>query len=299
MDVRVVNKTGPNLCLCAETAVRTGMARKTLFALAGLSMMVVTAPAFALDAPEGEAAPKSVPLTIFKDPQAALRAGLEGLRDGNAKVSLEALKYAAAGGQSLAQWKLGKMYANGEGVPHDDNKAYQYFLTIVENYDEDSPNRREVPVVASAFVAVGTYSLNGIASAGIRPNPERAMEMFQFAATHFGDANAQYNLARMYIDGTGIEKDGRQAARWLSLAADKGHAQAQAVLGQMLFNGNNGVQRQRARGLMWLTLARESALDAAKDKWIVDLYDKAVGTATDNDRQIALVYLETHLKKRD
>ena len=67
----------------------------------------------------------------------------------------------------------------------------------------------------------------------------------------------------------------------------------------MLFNGNNGVQRQRARGLMWLTLARESALDAAKDKWIVDLYDKAVGTATDNDRQIALVYLETHLKKRD
>ncbi len=71
--------------------------------------------------------------------------------------------------------------------------------------------------------------------------------MFQFAATNFGDANAQYNLARMYLDGADIVPKGGQAARWLYLAADKGHLQAQALLGQMLFTGHDGVQAARTR----------------------------------------------------
>ena len=235
---------------------------------------------------------------LFANPLSALKEGLEGVRSGNSKDAVEALKYAAAGGQPLAQWKLGRMYADGDGVPHDDAKAYEYFQQIVDNYDEDNPNRREAPVVANAFVAVGAYSLSGIASARVKPDPSRAMEMFNYAATHFGDANAQYNLARMYLDGSGGEKDSRQAARWLSLAAEKGHAPAQAQLGQLLFNGAQGLQRQRGRGLMWLTLARESAQADGKEKWIVDLYDKAVTAASDADRQIALVYLEGHLKGR-
>ena len=52
--------------------------------------------------------------------------------------------------------------------------------------------------------------------------------------------------------------DFRYAARWLGLAAQKGQHQAQALLGQMLFNGDQ-LPRQAARGLMWLTLARDSA----------------------------------------
>ena len=236
---------------------------------------------------------------LFSNPLSALKEGLDGVRSGNSKDAVEALKYAAAGGQPLAQWKLGRMYADGDGVPHDDAKAYEYFQQIVDNYDEDNPNRREAPLVASAFVAVGAYSLKGLPAAHVKADPGRALEMFNFAATHFGDANAQYNLARMYLDGAGMDKDSRQAARWLSLAAEKGHAPAQAQLGQLLFNGAQGVQRQRGRGLMWLTLARESAVADGKDKWIVDMYDKAVAAANDADRQIALVYLESHLKGRN
>jgi hypothetical protein len=66
----------------------------------------------------------------------------------------------------------------------------------------------------------------------------------------------------------------------------------------MLFNGQDGVLRQRARGLMWLTLARDAA-SGANDKWIIDLYEKAVGAASDPDRQMALTYIEAHLQKRD
>ena len=49
---------------------------------------------------------------------------------------------------------------------------------------------------------------------------------------------------------------------------------------------------------MWLTLARDAAT-GANDKWIVDLYEKAVGAASDPDRQMALTYIEAHLQKRD
>lgn len=235
----------------------------------------------------------------YKDAQQALQAGIASYSSGNAKSSVDALTYAAQGGAALAQWKLGKMYAAGDGVAPDAFKAYEYFLQIVEHYDEDSTPRRELPVVASAFVAVGAYSLNGIPNSALHADPRRALSMFQYAATNFGDANAQYNLARMYLDGaSGVEKDSRQAARWLRLAAEKGHAPSQAVLGHLLFTGPEGIARQRAQGLMFLTLARESANDPVADRWIVDLYEKAMAEAGDNDRQAALVYLEGYLKKR-
>jgi len=49
---------------------------------------------------------------------------------------------------------------------------------------------------------------------------------------------------------------------------------------------------------MWLTLAREAAIDSKKDKWVIDVYDKAVASANDEDRQDALVYLD-HLKRHN
>jgi uncharacterized protein len=217
----------------------------------------------AFEATDGVVVEKA-PLKTFATPRAALQAGLEGFRSGNPTTAIEALKYAAAGGESLAQWKLAKIYANGDGVPRDDIKAYDYFSQIVANYDEDDPNRRDRAVVSSALVSLGNYNLNGIANSKVRPDPQRALQMFQFAATTFGDANAQYDLARMHLDGAGVDKDGREAIRWLFLAADKGHLQAEALLGQTLFMGREDVRPQRALGLMWLTLARAYLEDHLK-----------------------------------
>ena len=144
------------------------------------------APALALDGSQPATLDK-IPLKLFKSAQQALRAGIDDLRAGDAKSSVEALKYAAAGGQSLAQWKLGRMYAQGQGVPHDDFQAYQYFDQLIQSYNEDEPERRDISAVSNAFVAVGVYCLNGIPNTEVKPDPERALEMFQYAATNFGD----------------------------------------------------------------------------------------------------------------
>jgi uncharacterized protein len=249
------------------------------------AMIIELAPALALDG-SNTGAGRTAPLTSFTSSQEALRVGEEDLRAGNMEASVAALTYAAANGQLIARWKLGQMYANGDGVPRDESKAYEYFNKLVEDYDEDQPEQQNVSAISDAFVAVGVYCLNGIPNSDVRPDPQRAHELFQYAATTFADPNAQYNLAHMYMIGAGgLAKDNIAAIRWLALAAKEGHPPSQALLGHMLFVGH-GLVDQRARGLMWLELAKDGA-PGPKDQWIRDLYQRDFLVAGDDDRLAA------------
>ncbi|SFG76708.1 tetratricopeptide repeat protein [Methylobacterium gossipiicola] len=260
---------------------RPGRGRAALALAAGL-LLLCGNPVEALDA----AARTPVPPAGYRTAREALRSGVRDYNAGDKEGAARALEYAAGQGHALALWKLGRMYAEGDGVPHDDLKAFEFFSRIVDDPTDEGPDAQNSGVTASAFTALGAYFLDGIKGTYVRPNPERAYDMFNYAASYFGDPNAQYNLARLYLDGTGVEADPRQAARWFNLAAEKGHAPAQALLGELLINGQ-GVPKQRARGLMWLSLAREAA-QGRKDDWIVALYDKAWSAASEEDRMAAL-----------
>ena len=208
----------------------------------------------------------------------------------NPNTSFTALQYDAAGGDPMAEWKLGRMYADGDGVARDDVRAFEYFSRIANEHANDSPSAPQAQIVANAFVALGRYYLNGIPNSKIKPDTERAREMFSYAASYFGNADAQYDLARLYLKTPDASReDFRYGARWLGLAAHKGQHQAQALLGQMLFNGDR-LPPQRARGLMWLTLARDSA--TADETWIKESYDRAIAKASEDDRAMALQMLK-------
>jgi uncharacterized protein len=215
-----------------------------------------------------------------------------------AETSLTSLQYAAEGGHPVAQWKLGRMYANGDGVTQDDVRAFEYFSRIANAHAEDSPSAPQAAIVANAFVALGRYYLNGIPNSKIKADTERAREMFSYAASYFGNADAQYDLARLYLKTPDASRDDfRYGARWLGLAAQKGQHQAQALLGQMLFNGDR-LPRQAARGLMLLTLARDGA--GPDEVWIKESYNRAFAKASDDDRASALQMLEHWVQgKRD
>jgi TPR repeat protein len=119
--------------------------------------------------------------------------------------------------------------------------------------------------------------------------------MFSYAASYFGDSDAQYYLAQLFLDGTGGLKDPRQAVKWLGLAANKGQYQAQAALGAMLVEGKD-VSRQSAMGLFWLTVAKDSA--GPDERWITESYARAFATANDDERALAYRYLENWLRSR-
>ncbi len=265
--------------------MRTSSALRMVVVMGGLGLCSASA----FDGPQApSAAAPRPPMTAME----AFRSGTAALQAGENSKAVTSLQYAAEHGHYPSQWKLGRMYARGEGVPQDNLKAFRYFSGIVNSHAEDNPNTPQARFVASAFVALGRYYLEGIANSEVRRDVNRARDMFRYAASYFGDPDAQYHLGRLYLEG----KDAKQAARWLRLAANKSQYEAQALLGSLLFNGNNQVPRQAAQGLMWLMLARDSA--AADDAWISETYNNALKRASDEEREMALVYLQSHMKGR-
>jgi TPR repeat protein len=252
----------------------------------GLGLGLVPGPAFSFD---GTTAPSTALLT----PSDGLRNPSAAPDGGDKAKALTALQYAADQGHLAAQWKVGRMYAAGDGVPRDDQRAFVYFSQIANTHPEETPGTTQARIVANAFVALGRYYLTGIPNSTVVQDAARAREMFAYAASYFGDPDAQYQLGRLYLDGT--PSDPHQAARWFQLAATKGDCRAEAVLGDMLFQGQR-VPRQAARGLMWLTLGRDCA--GLEENWIKPLYDNAFHRASDDERAMALVYLEGWLKGR-
>jgi TPR repeat protein len=243
----------------------------------------------------GVIAPAAAALPRLPTPLESFRSGAQALRAGETAKGITALQYAADQGHAAAQWKLGRMYADGEGVAQDDVKAFEFFSRIANGFADENPATPQSRFVANAFVALGNYYLDGIPNSPVKVDKPRARDMFQYAASYFGDADAQYHLARMLLDGSAGPRDARQAARWLGLAANKGQVQAQAVLGQMLFVGRD-VPRQAARGLMWLGLARESA--AKDDKWIVETHEAALRQSSEDERSMALILTERFVRSR-
>ena len=267
-----------------------------------LALMLGAAPVagsgFAFD---GEPAKPDAVLPVAGQPAAAQAVTAQALKKtappatAVAAPSLTSLQYAAEGGHPIAQFKLGRMYARGDGVIQDDLRAFEYFSRIANAHAEDSPSAPQATIVANAFVALGRYYLSGIPNSKIKPDTDRAREMFSYAASYFGNADAQYDLARLYLKTPDASRnDFRYGAR-LGLAAQKGQHQAQALLGQMLFNGDR-LPRQAARGLMWLTLARDNA--TPDETWIRESYNRAIAKASDGDRAMALQMLEHWVQGR-
>src|SRR5712671_6669803 len=222
-------------------------------------------------------------------PFQAFQQGARAIQAGDTKSGLEALEYAARNGEIMALWKLGRMYAEGDGVKQNNERAFEYFRTLADSHADETPCTTPAVFVAKSFVEIGGYYLAGIPDSDVKPDAVHAHQIFSYAASYFGDPDAQYRLGRMYLDGQGTAKSPKQAARWLSNAAGKGQYQAQAVFGAMLFKGEL-VPRDAARGLMYLILAKDAA--TPKETWITDLYNAASKQATPDERAVALVHLE-------
>jgi exopolysaccharide production negative regulator len=229
--------------------------------------------------------PPMAPVTPFE----AFRSGAQMLRHGDKEKALRALQYAAEQGVVAAQWKLGRMYAEGDGVEQSDFRAFEYFSRIADMHADDPPGTPQARFVANAFVAVGHYYATGIPNSPVKVDIPRARQMYYHAATYFGDAEAQYAFGRVLFDGAGSPKDPRRAAQWFYSAANKGQYKAQAMLGRMLFKGEPGVPRQAARGLMWLALAKSNA--GPTEAWIGDLYESALKQANEDERALAGEFL--------
>lgn len=205
---------------------------------------------------------------------------------------LSALEGAASVGQPIALWQLGIMYETGSGVEKDPAKAFQYFSRIANENADAPPSSLDADIVAQSFVKIGDYYMNGVPDAGIPEDFSRGQTLLMHAATYFGDADAQYRVGMLYLTPDELGMNPLQGARWLSLAARKGHVGAQARLGDLLVRGE-GVEAQPVEGLMWLNIAYRASLGTADEGWIRELTDAAMATADPGQAEAALQAADT------
>lgn len=209
---------------------------------------------------------------------------LAAVEPGKAISPLSALTQAAERGELDAQFKLARIHAAGEGVPRSPLKAFRLFHHIVDAHADVHPREPRARRVAHAFVALGDYYRSGIQGSAIKADKHRAVSLYRHAASYLGDADAQFNLARMYLQGEGVARNGRLAVNWLTNAAKKRHAKAQALLGDLLWRGAKGVRRQPLKGLALLILASQNAKDEAQARWIEGLLTSALAHANAHER---------------
>jgi TPR repeat protein len=223
----------------------------------------------------------------------AFRSGYAAYKKGDTATALEALNFAANAGHPAAMWKLGRMYATGDGVLEDDRKALELFSKVADEYADGNPRGPDAPFVADAFVTLGSYYQRGIPGT-LEADTGKARRYFNYAASYFGDADAQFHLAAMYLTGDGGEADPRQAVRWFALAARKGHPAAQAELGRLFYEGI-GVERDAEKGLMWLSVAQ---LTGGGDPVIGALHEQAFSEADAEQRRHAIAEAEDWIARR-
>jgi TPR repeat protein len=141
-------------------------------------------------------------------------------------------------GRPDAQYALGEMYKNGQGVKQDHTLAFELI----------SKSANQGIVVAK--YALGEMYLNG---QGVEYNPKTAFNWISQAAGQ-GLPRAQTHIGVIYKLGLGVQKDLSHAKKWWLLSAQNQHPGAFIFLGKMYDDGE-GVLKDNIKAHMWWNLA--------------------------------------------
>jgi TPR repeat protein len=187
--------------------------------------------------------------------------------------------YCAAADQSKpeAQFNLGVAYANGQGVPHDDVQAYKWFNLAASRLSGET---RDLAVKNRDIVAAKVT--DDAAAAFAAGDYTTALRVLRPLADQ-GNADAQTYVGVMYHNGQGAPQDHTEAARWYRKAAEQGYASAQNNLG-LLYAYGQGVPQNHVEAYKWLSLAVSRYSGEDRDKAVKT---RRFLTATMTPEQIA------------
>jgi len=118
-------------------------------------------------------------------------------------------------------------------------------------------------------------------SAHAAPDPKEAVYARQVRAkAQKGDANAQYEIGRLYAKGQGVWHNYPVAAKWYLQAAKQGHVEAQLSIG-ILYEEGTGVARNLAKAANWYRRAAEQG-DRRAQMRLGYLYGTGQGVPVDH-----------------
>ena len=141
--------------------------------------------------------------------------GIAACDRGDYATALSLLRPLADQGDVDAQFLLGFMYDDGEGVVQDRKEAVKWYRLAAAQGN------------AYAQLHLGLMYDNG--RGGVPQDHKEAVKWFWLAAAQ-GNPSAQFRLGFMYDSGRGVVKDRKEAVMWYQLAADGHHPLAQLTL---------------------------------------------------------------------
>ncbi len=211
--------------------------------------------------------------------QTTLQRGLSAYQKGEQEAAIPALTEVAEKGDAsakfLAEFFLARAYAEHTGAAGNHHtKAYVLFRKIAEENVEVDPERSQrAPYVAKALIALAGYVRSGIKEIDLPANPRRAAQYLNHAATYFGDKDAQFELARLYLGGDGSNVSSSEiklGLHYLSALTEASHPAAQAVVADLFWRGRH-VKKDDARALALATIAVANA-PSRERMWIEESY---------------------------
>jgi TPR repeat protein len=111
----------------------------------------------------------------------------------------------------------------------------------------------------------------------------KAFETYRKQAEN-GDPKAQYELAKIYATGDGVETNGTAAVEWFRKAADQGYAPGQTGLGVMYLRGL-GVSKDDVEAVRWFRLAADQG-DAKGQVNLGGMYLRGAGVVKDHSEAV-------------
>ena len=191
----------------------------------------------------------------------------------NPEFAVKLFVEAASGGITVAKYKLGKMFLNGDGVGKDIPKAVEWLKQAAVEENE------------FAEYALGRLYLKG-----------EEVEKVIFAAEEYllksasrGNKYAAYLLGKEYLSGENFGKDAMKAVEYLELAAEKDFEPAEYILGKEYLRGEN-FPKDVQKAIDYLKRAAEKGFDFAEYE-LGKIY--LFGNDAPKDTETALAYLKS------
>lgn len=169
-------------------------------------------------------------------------------------------------GDPLAQTELGKMYSRGKGVNFDTAQAVSWYRKAVEQG------------FADAQYNLGVMYNKG---KGVKEDLAKVYALWHKAAEQ-GHDSAQIHLAHKYYE----KGDDEKAFTWYRKAAEKSVYGAQSQLAFMYLNGR-GVNKNPVQAAYWYQKAADSGSSLAKTE-LGRMYEQGVGVEKDLEKALAL-----------
>ncbi len=150
-----------------------------------------------------------------------IETGLEASNKGDFELAMNIWLPHAQSGNSLAQFYVGSLYRNGEGVDVDYLEAARWFKLSADNGE---------------WISQSNLGQMYYLGQGVDQSYQNAAYYLELAATQ-GDPKSQHNLAHMHAEGLGVEKDINKAEFWYRHAIARDFYPSFTHFGLMLLKG--------------------------------------------------------------